>query len=221
MTAGPAAYPGGRDETAQRLHVLYERKRYQQMRAGNWAAFTATAPVREHLKVLREAGMTQGDISRQSGVSITAMGRAAKNPRMTIATANALLAVQPVTRDDGQQAAQALRSLVADGWTLQQLANTTGLTVRTIGRTVHGHTTPAAGSTTAIIDALDQLLFEDPGDSASSMRAPALVVSTRSTSEAVCPMTNGEWVKRCLTGPPLLVAREPRDAGSRSPTGSA
>lgn len=72
MTAGPAAYPGGRDETAQRLHVLYERKRYQQMRAGNWAAFTATAPVREHLEVLREAGMTQGDISRQSGVSITA-----------------------------------------------------------------------------------------------------------------------------------------------------
>ena len=171
MTAGPAAYPGGRDETSQRLHVLYERKRYQQMRAGNWAAFTATAPVREHLEVLREAGMTQGDISRQSGVSITAMSRAAKNPRMTTATANALLAVQPVTRDDGQQAAQALRSLVADGWTLQQLANTTGLTVRTIGRTVHGHTTPAPGSTTAIIDALEQLLFEDPGDSASSMRA--------------------------------------------------
>ncbi len=54
MTAGLAAYPGGRDETAQRLHVLYERKRYQQMRAGNWAAFTATAPVREHLEVLRE-----------------------------------------------------------------------------------------------------------------------------------------------------------------------
>lgn len=26
MTAGPAAYPVGRDETAQRLHVLYERK---------------------------------------------------------------------------------------------------------------------------------------------------------------------------------------------------
>jgi len=102
VTAGPAAYPGGRDETAQRLHVLYERKRYQQMRAGNWAAFTATAPVREHLAVLREAGMTQGDISRRSGVSITAMSRAAKNLRMTTATAEPLLAVTTQVGRAGQ-----------------------------------------------------------------------------------------------------------------------
>jgi len=55
----------------------------------------------------------------------------------------ALLAVQPVTREDGQRATQALRSLVADGWTIKQLADTTGLTVRAIGRTINGHTTPA------------------------------------------------------------------------------
>jgi len=171
VTAGAAAHPAGRDETAQRLHVLYERKRYQQMCAGNWAPFTATAPIVERLELLREAGMTQGEISRQSGVSITAMNRAAKNQRMTTAAADALLAVQPVTRDDGQRATQALRSLVADGWTLQQLADATGLTARTVGRTVNGHTTPAAGSAAAIIGALDQLRFEDPGDGAASVWA--------------------------------------------------
>lgn len=171
MTVGSAAYPAGRDETAQRLHVLYERKRYQRIRTGNWAPFTPTAPVREHLEFLRQSGMTQGEISRQAGVSATAMSRAAKHPRMTTAAADALLGVQPVTKDDGQPATQAFRSLVADGWTLQQLADATGLTVRTVGRTVNGHTTPAAGSAAAIIDAHDQLRFEDPGDSAASVWA--------------------------------------------------
>jgi len=171
VTAGSAAYPAGRDETALRLHVIYERKRYQQMRAGSWAPFTSTTPVLAHLERLRQTGMTQGEISQKSGVSITAMSRTAKHPRMTTAAANALLAVQPVTRDDGQRATQALRSLVADGWTIQQLADTTGLTTRTVGRTINGHTTPACGSTAAIIEALDKLRFDDPGDNAASIRA--------------------------------------------------
>ncbi len=90
---------------------------------------------------------------------------------MTTAAADALLAVQPVTRDDGQRATQALRSLFADGWTIQQLADTTGLTARTVGRTINGHTTPAPSSAAAIIEALDQLRFEDPGDSVASLQA--------------------------------------------------
>jgi len=171
VTAGSAAYPAGRDETAQRLHVLYERKRYQRRRAGDWAPFTSTAPVREHLEFLRQSGMTQGEISRQSRVSATAMSRAAKHPRMTTAAAEALFAVQPLKRTDEQRATQALRSLVADGWTLQQLADASGLTVRTVGRTVNGHTTPTPGSTAVIIDALDQLRFEDPGDGAAAVWA--------------------------------------------------
>ena len=99
------------------------------------------------------------------------MSRTAKHPRMTTAAADALLAVQPVTRDDGQRATQALRSLFADGWTIQQLADTTGLTARTVGRTINGHTTPAPSSAAAIIEALDQLRFEDPGDSVASLQA--------------------------------------------------
>jgi len=171
VTARSAPYPPGRDETAQRLHVLYERKRYQRMRAGDWAPFTSTAPVRDHLQFLRESGMTQGEISRQSGLSATAMSRAAKHPRMTTAVAEALLAVRPLERTDGQRATKALRSLVADGWTLQQLAGASGLTVRTVGRTVNGHTTPTPGSTAAIFDALDGLRLEDPGDGAAAVWA--------------------------------------------------
>ena len=86
--------------------------------------------------------MTQGEISRQSGVSATAMYRATRRPRMTTAAADALLAVQPQPKDETRQATAALRSLVADGWTLPQLPDATGLNVRTMGATVNGHTTP-------------------------------------------------------------------------------
>lgn len=171
MSAGSAASPAGRDGTAQRVHVLYERRRYRQMRAGTWAPFTSTTPVLEHLELLREAGMTHGEISQVSGVSITAMSRAIKQPRMTTAAAHALMAVQPVTNDNRQQATKALRGLIADGWTMKQLADATGLTTRTLGRTINGHTTPAASSAAAIITALERLRFEDPGDSAASLRA--------------------------------------------------
>jgi AraC-like DNA-binding protein len=99
------------------------------------------------------------------------MTRLPADGREVTVSCAALLAVQPVTREDEQRATQALRSLVADGWTIKQLADTTGLTVRAIGRTINVHTTPAPGSTTAIIDALDQLRFEDPADGAASMRA--------------------------------------------------
>ena len=164
--------PTGRTETELRLHARYERHRYQRIRDGTWAApFTSTAPVREHLEFLRESGMTQGEISRQSGVSATAMYRATRRPRMTTAAADALLAVQPQPKDETQQATAALRSLVADGWTLHQLADATGLNVRTMGATVNGHTTPNPGSATAILDAYERLRLEDPGDTGAAVWA--------------------------------------------------
>ena len=164
--------PTGRTETALRLHADYERHRYQRIRDGTWAApFTSTAPVREHLEFLRKAGMTQGEISRQSRVSATAMYRASRSPRMTTAAADALLAVQPQPKDERQQAIAALRSLVADGWTLHQLADATGLNVRTMGATVNGHTTPNPRSATAILDAYERLRLEDPGDTGAAVWA--------------------------------------------------
>ncbi len=62
--------------------------------------------------------MTQEQISRVAGVSVTTMYRAASRPRMSTAAAQALLAVQPPEDEDRQTelASLGLRPLVGDGW---------------------------------------------------------------------------------------------------------
>jgi transcriptional regulator with XRE-family HTH domain len=146
----------------------YERNRYQQQRAGTWAPFTSTGPVREHLEHLYACGMTQGEISRVAGVSVTAMYRSVKASRMSTAAAQALLAVQPTQDRHAEMARHALRALVADGWTLQQLADATGPSVRTIGRTVNDRSTPLPATAAAISDVHQHLSLEDPGDGAAA-----------------------------------------------------
>jgi len=162
----------------------YERNRYQQKRSGSWAPFAATGPVREHLEHLYGCGMTQAEISRAAGVSVTAMYRATKAARMSTAAAQALLAVQPIQNTERRQAvagtpvvvaqrqaelaSQALQALVADGWTLLQLAVATGLNTRTIGRTVHGHTAPLPATAAVISDVHDVLFYRDPGNTAAA-----------------------------------------------------
>ena len=146
----------------------YERNRYQQQRAGTWAPFTSTGPVREHLRQLYACGMTQREISQIAGVSVTAMHRATKASRMSTAAAQALLAVQPSQDHPAEMARQALRALVADGWTLLQLADATGLSVRTIGRTVNDRSTPLPATAAAITDVHQRLSWQDPGDGAAA-----------------------------------------------------
>jgi len=174
VTAASAAEGAGQAHSRRRIKAAYERRRYQQKRAGTWSPFTSTAPVREHLDQLYSSGMTQEQISRVAGVSVTAMYRAASRPRMSTAAGQALLAVQPIpdTAVSGDRqagtASLGLRALVADGWTLLQLADATGLSARTIGRTVHGRSTPLPATAAAISGAHDVLCCEDPGDGAAA-----------------------------------------------------
>ncbi len=153
----------------------YERNRYQQKRSGTWAPFASTQPVRDHLEHLYGCGMTQTEISRSAGVSATAMYRATKAARMSTAAAQALLAVKPTEDRQAEVARQALQALVADGWTLLQLADATGLSIRTIGRTVNDRSTPLPATTAAINDVHQHLSLQDPGDggaaTASRLRA--------------------------------------------------
>jgi len=180
----------------------YERNRYQQQRAGTWAPFTFTGPVRAHLHHLHACGMTQREISLVAGVSVTAMHRAMKASRMSTAAAQALFAVQPTQDRPGELARQALRTLVADGWTLQQLADATRLSVRTIGRTVNDRNTPLPATAAAIRDVHQHLSLEDPGDGAAATHArlravraswepntPGLTSTTSTASPSTEPST--------------------------------
>ena len=144
----------GPDRQARRRTADYARRRYQLGRAGQWAPFTDTGPVREHLQVLREAGVTLEQIGGVAGVSVATLSRAAKEPRMTSAAADAIMAIpvpaaHPHERP-GAAVAEKLRTLVADGWTLVQIAEATGLSERALQRQTHEQVPPMRGTVEAI-----------------------------------------------------------------------
>ena len=161
----------------------YARDRYQQQQTGTWAPFTATAPVRAHVDQLREAGMTSDQIAQTSGVSVSTLTRLFRVSRMTTVAAEAILAISASTpaasnipdapggARPGLHATRQLQALVADGWSLTQLADAAGIEERTAWRTVHGYTAPSP-RTTAAVDALhEQLRLDDPGDGAAAVRS--------------------------------------------------
>ncbi len=178
MTA--ASLPDWTPDPAQVARRLadYERRRYQRKRAGDWAPFTDTAPVRQHLQALREAGVTQEQISEAAGVSVATLIRAAKQTRMTSAAADALMAI-PVPNVDRNEppgtavvtAGEKLQTLVADGWTLVQIAQAAGLSERAVYQQVHQQVPPARRTIQAIDRVYDQLVDNDPGDGHIAARA--------------------------------------------------
>ncbi len=167
----------GPDREARRRTADYARRHYQLSRAGEWAPFTDTGPVREHLQVLREAGVTLEQIGGVAGVSVATLSRAAKEPRMTSAAADAIMAIPvPAAHPDerpGAVVAERLRTLVADGRTLVQIAEATGLSERALQRQMHEQVPPMRGTVEAIDRAYDQLIVEDPGDGYIAARARA------------------------------------------------
>ena len=150
----------------------YARERYQQQQAGTWAPFTQTGPVRDHVEQLRGSGMTSEQIAGASGVSVSTLSRLFKVTRLSATAAAAILAVHPPEQpaappDPGHQ----LQALVADGWTVEQLAAAAGLNERTIWQSVHGYTTPSRRTAAAVDELYESLRFEDPGDDAAAVRS--------------------------------------------------
>ena len=200
----------GPDREARRRTADYARRRYQLTRAGQWAPFTDTGPVREHLQVLREAGVTLEQIGGVAGVSVATLSRAAKEPRMTSAAADAIMAItvpaaHPHERP-GAAVAEKLRTLVADGWTLVQIAEATGLSDRASnGRCTNrsrrcaarsrpstGRTTSSSSRTPATDTSPLELGLEPsvPGGNPVPHRRRQKPTSTTSPSSASSPATD-------------------------------
>ena len=123
--------------------------------------------------------MTTEQIAQTSGVSVSTLTRLFKVTRMTTVAAEAILAIPaptPTAPDEPGAGPRPdptgqLRALVADGWSLTQLADAAGINERTAWQVVHGHTT-ASRRTVAAVDALYQdLRLEDPGDGAVAVRS--------------------------------------------------
>lgn len=177
----PAGLDTDRDRATRQRTADYERARYQRKRAGDWAPFTDTAPVRQHLQALREAGVTLEQIGGTAAVSVATLLRAGKQARMTSATADAIVAIpipglDPDVDRQGPPAVTAgeqLQTLVADGWTLVQLAEATGLSQRAVYQQVHQQVPPMRATTKAIDRVYEQLVDNDPGDGYIAARARA------------------------------------------------
>ncbi len=178
MTA--AALPDWEPDPARVARRLldYERRRYQRKRAGDWAPFTDTAPVREHLHALREAGVSLEQVGAAAGVSVSTLIRAAKQYRMTSAAADAIMTVPVPGLDRNEPPGAAvvttgekLQTLVADGWTLVQIAQATGLSERALYQQIHQQVPPARSTTEAIDRVYGQLVGDDPGDGYIAARA--------------------------------------------------
>lgn len=100
---------------------------------------------------------------------------------MTSATADAIMAIPIPGLDrnvDRQEppavtAGEQLQTLVADGWTLVQLAEATGLSERAVYQQVHQQVPPMRATTEAIDRVYDQLVDNDPGDGYIAARARA------------------------------------------------
>ncbi len=179
-SAAPAPAPWPRRDQSWRQQPqhrpavnAYARDRYQQQQAGTWAPFTHTAPVREHIEQLREAGMTSQQIAHAGAISVSTLGRLFKITRMTTVAAEAILAVQPPQPppDPAPDPTHQLQALVADGWNLEQLAAAAGINERTAWQTVHGYTTPSPRTTAAVHALYEDLKWEDPGDQVAAVRS--------------------------------------------------
>ena len=165
------------DRDSRRRAADYARRRYQLRRAGEWAPFTDTAPVRKYLQALREAGVTQEQIGATAGASIATLTRAGKRSRITSTAADAIMAISvPVVGPDkrpGAAVAEKLRTLVADGWTIVQIAEVAALSDRAVYRHIREQVPPMRSTCEAIDRAYGQLIVEDSGDEYIAARARA------------------------------------------------
>lgn len=207
-----------RSFTQRRQAADYARRRYKRIQTGQWAPFTETTSVREHLAALRNAGLTLDQISHAGGVSVSTLLRTDKALRMTSAAAAAILTV-PVPSPAAGPAPRAcvaaqLRSLVADGWTLVQIAKHAGLSERAVYQQINEQVTPSRATIEAIRTAYDTLLLEDAGDNPPAVRARARAAragwhpSTPPPAEDLDDVA----VARAVAGEPVTLQPADRDA---------
>jgi hypothetical protein len=179
------AHPGHPHRHGTRTAYVKDRCRCAQCRAANtaasnaahreriygrWHPFEDAARVREHIGMLRAAGIGIDQIAKLAGISRShvrdlvypSRGKQAIR-RVRPQTARRLLAVQPVSRNraprshvDSTGTRRRLQGLVAIGWSFAQLAARLGRDAGNLKRTVASPTVTAqtAGEVAALFDRL-------------------------------------------------------------------
>jgi transcriptional regulator with XRE-family HTH domain len=138
---------GCRCEVCRQAVATYNRKRAMRATAGTWQPFVDAEPIRRHLEMLGEQGISLRRVAQVAGIDrkrIQALingthGRRPSN-KVRPETAAAILSVQPDVGGapgsivDGTGTARRIRALAAIGWSLTQQANRIGWAVQNYAR---------------------------------------------------------------------------------------
>lgn len=123
--------------------------RYAKWRELHGTVLVDAAPARDHIAVLRAAGVGRREIARRSGVGVTVVNRLAgvdRNKPAARVRPETLAAILSVTIDDRAPGSvldatgtrRRLQALVAIGWTQTELANRTGILLSTVNALANG-----------------------------------------------------------------------------------
>jgi len=204
----PARYGYGRCRCALcRQAAAAEVRHRRRLKAyGQWQPFTDAAPVREHVRSLKAAGLGWPRIARLAEVSPSTVssllyGRGGRPPttRIRTTTAEALLAVRPgldvmapTARVDATGTRRRLQGLVAVGWPQRRLADRLGKDPTEIGLILHGRKSRVAAATALAVRALCRDLRALP-PATRSPHERAAATNARNAAAARCWLPLAWW----------------------------
>lgn len=152
----------------------YQRNRHRKRGYGTWQPLIDAEPVRQHLAMLREHGISYIRAAELAGLYAPTVGRllytvGGRKPvkRVRPETAAAILAVQPgaidAHRTDATGTHRRIQALAANGWPLRRLAPHFGVNPSTPGRLL-AQTTLCTTTAKAVADAYEHLQHQQPED---------------------------------------------------------
>lgn len=173
-TLSRAKYHKCHCEQCRRASADYQRTRHRKRGYGTWQPLIDAEPVRQHLLMLRDHGISYIRAAELAGMYAPTVGRllytvAGRKPvkRVRPETAEALLAVQPnaisTHRTDATGTHRRIQALAANGWPLRRQGSHFGLNPCTPGRLL-AQTTLCTTTAKAIADAYDTLWDQRPED---------------------------------------------------------
>lgn len=173
-TLSRAKYHKCHCDLCRRASADYQRNRHRKRGYGTWQPLIDAEPVRQHLLMLRDHGISYIRAAELAGMYAPTVGRllytvAGRKPvkRVRPETAEALLAVQPdaisTHRTNATGTHRRIQALAANGWPLRRLAPHFGLNPSTPRRLLD-QATLCTATAKAIAAAYDHLQGQRPED---------------------------------------------------------
>lgn len=173
-TLSRAKYHHCKCDTCRAASAAYQRTRHRKRGYGTWQPFVDAEPIRAHLALLREHGISYIRAAELAGLYTPTVGRllytAGGRPpvkRVRQETADALLAVQPGDIDpfttDATGTIRRIQALAAIGWPLRALGAQLNVNPSTPGRLL-AQTTLRTTTANTVRAAYDRLKGDRPED---------------------------------------------------------